>query len=100
MPPKSRGESISGCGPYECLGLELDARTNGSCRPDADVALPNSRARIFVIATREDVTMLREVMRVLGGVADVSELEKKIMGDVNGPRRHWGRLPQAKIPGT
>src|SRR4029077_12825062 len=38
-------ESI--CAGLECLGLELDARANGSCRPDADVTLKNSRARIL-----------------------------------------------------
>ena len=33
--------------------------------PDADVARPGSRGRILVIATREDETMLREVIQVL-----------------------------------
>jgi acetate kinase len=55
------------CAGLECLGLELDAQTNASCLPDADVARPGSRGRILVIATREDVTMLREVIQVLGG---------------------------------
>jgi acetate kinase len=58
-------ESI--CDGLECLGLELDAKVNAACRPDADVARPGSRGRILVIATREDVTMLREVIQVLGG---------------------------------
>jgi acetate kinase len=49
----------------ECLGLELDANANNTSRPDADVATKNSRGRIFVIATREDVTMLREVLHVI-----------------------------------
>jgi acetate kinase len=57
-------ESI--CTGLECLGLELDTQANASCKPDADVARPGSRGRILVIATREDVTMLREVMLVLG----------------------------------
>ncbi|MGE5195366.1 MAG: acetate/propionate family kinase [Deltaproteobacteria bacterium] len=57
-------ESI--CAGLECLGLDLDRNANASSRPDADVALPCSRARILVIATREDVTMLREVIQVLG----------------------------------
>jgi acetate kinase len=69
-------ESI--CAGLECLGLELDALANASCRPDTDVAVKNSRARILVIATREDVTMLREVIRVLGGVANASEPGSKI----------------------
>jgi acetate kinase len=55
------------CGGLECLGLELDAQANATCRPDADVARRNSRGRILVIATREDVTMLQELIQVLGG---------------------------------
>jgi acetate kinase len=53
------------CAGLECLGLELDAQANASCRPDADVARRSSRGRILVISTREDVTMLQEVVRVL-----------------------------------
>ena len=55
----------SACERLQCLGLELNEQANAACRPDADVARPGSRGRIFVIATREDVTMLREVVRVL-----------------------------------
>src|SRR5207248_2968243 len=55
------------CAGLECLGLELDAQANAACRPDADVARPGSRGRILVIATREDVTMLREVLQVIHG---------------------------------
>ena len=55
------------CAGLECLGLDLDAQANAACRPDADVARPGSRGRVLVIATREDVTMLREVLRVLDG---------------------------------
>jgi hypothetical protein len=40
---------------------------NATCRPDADVARRGSRGRIPVIATREYVTILREVIQVLGG---------------------------------
>jgi acetate kinase len=54
------------CRGLECLGLELDAKANARSRPDADVAQRGSRARILVVATREDVTMLAEVMRVIG----------------------------------
>ena len=53
------------CDGLECLGLELDPAANGTCRPDVDVARHGSRGRILVIATREDLTMLREVLRVL-----------------------------------
>ena len=54
------------CVGLECLGLELDASANANCRPDSDVASRQSHGRILVIKTREDVTMLGEVLQVLG----------------------------------
>lgn len=53
------------CSGLECLGLELDLTVNATCRPDGDVASHDSRARILVIATREDLTMLGEVIEAL-----------------------------------
>ena len=53
------------CRGLECLGLELDAAANAACKPDADVAAPASPGRILVIATREDLTIVRETVRVL-----------------------------------
>jgi acetate kinase len=57
------------CTGLDCLGLELDAVANTNCKPDADIARPTSRGRILVIATREDVTMLDDVMSVLANSA-------------------------------
>lgn len=57
------------CQGLACLGLELDGAANQACRPDADIATATSPGRILVIATREDVTMLREVQRVLAALA-------------------------------
>jgi acetate kinase len=54
------------CTGLECLGLELDAQANAAGRPDVDVAGRSSRSRILVIATREDLTMLQEVIHALG----------------------------------
>ncbi len=54
------------CAGLECLGLELDADANAAARPDAHVERRGSSGRIFVIATREDLTMLHEVIQVLG----------------------------------
>jgi acetate kinase len=54
------------CNGLECLGLALDDQANASCRPDSDIASHTSRGRILVIATREDLTMLREVIEVIG----------------------------------
>jgi acetate kinase len=56
------------CASLVCLDLELNPQANATCRPDADIATTTSRGRILVIATREDVTMLREVVRVLSQV--------------------------------
>jgi acetate kinase len=47
------------------LGLTLDYTANEACQPDADVAVPTSTGRILVIATREDVTIVRETRRLL-----------------------------------
>jgi acetate kinase len=53
------------CAGLEYLGLELDRAANSGCRPDADVATSESQARILVIATREDLVILRETVRLL-----------------------------------
>src|SRR5262249_24121160 len=47
------------------LGLILDRTANAGVQPDADIALPASTGRILVIATREDVTIVRETRRLL-----------------------------------
>jgi len=55
------------CETLEYLGLELDRTANRVCKPDADIAVPDSRGRILVVATREDLTIVRETRRLLGG---------------------------------
>ncbi len=54
------------CVGLDCLGLKLDSGANAHCRPDADIASRDSLGSILVIAAREDVTMLRELVKVLG----------------------------------
>jgi len=54
------------CEKLNYLGLELDRTANQTCKPDADIAMPASVARILVIATREDLTIMRETRKVLG----------------------------------
>ena len=53
------------CENLDYLGLALDYAANDTCQPDTDVALPASTGRILVIATREDVTIVRETRRLL-----------------------------------
>jgi acetate kinase len=54
------------CENLKYLGLDLDRTGNESCKPDADVAMPASAARILVIATREDLTIMRETRQLVG----------------------------------
>jgi len=54
------------CENLDYLGLELDRMANETCKPDADIATPASTARILVIATREDLTIMRETRRLVG----------------------------------
>jgi len=53
------------CENMEFLGLDLDRNANETCDPDADIATPRSAARILVIGTREDLTILRETRKLL-----------------------------------
>jgi len=53
------------CASLGHLGLELDHEANDCCKPDADVASPSSRARILVITTNEDLTILRQTRALL-----------------------------------
>jgi len=53
------------CENLNYLGLELDRTANQTCKPDADVAMPESAARILVIATREDLTIMRETRQLV-----------------------------------
>jgi acetate kinase len=49
----------------ECLGLAADPGANAGCTPDADVSGASSRARILVIAAREDLSMLDGVLEAI-----------------------------------
>lgn len=50
------------CKGLECLGLSLDSTCNMECELDADIAGAHSPARILVIKTREDITMLEQTV--------------------------------------
>jgi acetate kinase len=57
------------CENMDFLGVELDRNSNENCIPDADIAVSGSRARVFVITTREDLTILRQARRLLRGAS-------------------------------
>jgi acetate kinase len=52
------------CTGLECLGVHLDPARNQACQPDQDIAAAHSKARVFVIDTREAMMIAREVRRV------------------------------------
>jgi acetate kinase len=54
------------CEKLKHLNLEPDQAANENCKPDADISMPASPARILVIATREDLTIMRETRRLVG----------------------------------
>jgi acetate kinase len=53
------------CERLDFLGLELDRNANETSQPDADIAMPASAARILVIGTREDLTIMRDTRKLL-----------------------------------
>jgi acetate kinase len=53
------------CAKLKYLGLNLDPAANEDCQPDADIATAASPARILVIATRENLTIMRETRRLV-----------------------------------
>jgi acetate kinase len=60
------------CENMDFLGIELDRNSNENCKPDADITSARSRARVLVIATREDLTIVREARRLLSGATGSS----------------------------
>jgi acetate kinase len=71
------------CEKLNYLGLELDRTANDTCKPDTDVATPASAGRILVIATREDVTIMRETRKLVG-----SSIRHPLGSDYAGPHQH------------
>lgn len=54
------------CERLRFLGVTLDRARNAAARPDADVAAPESRVRVVVLAAREDLIAARAARRLLG----------------------------------
>jgi acetate kinase len=52
------------CRGLEILGLRLDAERNMVCKADADVAAVESRGRILVLRTQEELKIAREARRI------------------------------------
>ena len=53
-----------------CLGLGFmrvtcDEQKNTACVPDQEISADNAKVRVFVVHTREDVSIAREIEKVL-----------------------------------
>ena len=55
------------CERFDFLGLHVDDEVNVRAEPDVDIAVPDARARILVIKSREDLEMLRQVRELIEG---------------------------------
>ena len=53
------------CENMDFLGLKFDRDANENCQPDTDISMSSSAARILVISTREDLTIMRQTLQVL-----------------------------------
>lgn len=53
------------CQGLECLGAYLDDQKNEVASPDVDIATNDSRVRLLVIRTREELMIARQVRRVV-----------------------------------
>ncbi|MCE5230055.1 acetate kinase [bacterium] len=53
------------CKGLDFLGLQIDRAANEACKPDSEVGYADARGRILVIATREDLTVAREVRKLM-----------------------------------
>ena len=54
------------CARFAWIGLVLDDAANANAAPDTEVSLPESRVRVLVLHTREELMVARETVRVLG----------------------------------
>jgi acetate kinase len=61
--PAVRGLAAAG---LDYLGIALNAGQNEAARADADISAPGAPVRTLVVTAREDITIAREVRRVLG----------------------------------
>lgn len=66
MGEESPALRAAACMGLEILGLRLDARKNNECKPDADIAADDSRSRVLVLHTREEMMVAREAVRIVG----------------------------------
>ncbi len=56
------------CGDMDALGIRLDDGKNAAARRvEAEISAPESRVRVFVIPTNEEIIVARETARIMAG---------------------------------
>jgi acetate kinase len=60
------------------LGIELDLGANATHKPDSDIASRGSKARVLVISTREDLTIVRETRGLIEAQDRLAETSPSI----------------------
>jgi acetate kinase len=58
------------CAPFAWIGLTVDEEANATAIADVEISSPDSRIRVFVLHTREELMVARETARVLNTVDD------------------------------
>ena len=50
----------------EGLGLKVDYEVNASCHCEKELSTSESKARVFVVPTNEELAIIRDTVRILG----------------------------------
>ena len=58
------------CDKLKYLGPDLDPAGNENCQRDSDIAASASTARILAIATREDLTIMRQTRQLMASMTE------------------------------
>ncbi len=50
----------------EGLGVKIDYELNAKCHSEAELSLPDSKVRVFVVPTNEELAIVEDTVRILG----------------------------------
>jgi acetate kinase len=64
------------CAPFAWIGLALDGTANATAMADAEIAAPESRIRVLVLHTREELMVARETARMLETAGNPSQQDE------------------------
>ena len=50
----------------EFLGLSIDYELNAKTHSQAELSLPDSKVKVFVVPTNEELAIVKDTVRILG----------------------------------